>query len=175
MSNASDKNRAVDNETAPELVDKLVCINRCAKVVKGGRRFSFSALIVSGDQRGRVGVGYGKANQVPESIRKATERAQRNMEPIQLTEGTRTIPHSVVGVADGGRVILLPASPGTGVIAGGGVRPILEGLGIKDVLSKSLGSNNKLAIVNATLHALRQLRSPETIRAGRTELSTSAP
>jgi small subunit ribosomal protein S5 len=116
----------------PEFFEKVVTINRCAKVVKGGRRFSFSALVVIGDQEGRVGIGYGKAKEVPESIRKATEKARKNMEPVQVLEGT--IPHQVVGKADGGKVLLRPASPGTGIIAGGGVRAVLEAAGVKNVL-----------------------------------------
>ena len=152
-------------ETKPEeseFFEKVVTINRCAKVVKGGRRFSFSALVVMGDQEGRVGIGYGKAKEVPESIRKATEKARKNMEPVQVLEGT--IPHQVVGKADGGKVLLRPASPGTGIIAGGGVRAVLEAAGVKNVLSKSMGSNNHLAVVNATLAGLQQLRSPDLIR-----------
>jgi small subunit ribosomal protein S5 len=151
-------------ETKPEeseFFEKVVTINRCAKVVKGGRRFSFSALVVIGDQEGRVGIGYGKAKEVPESIRKATEKARKNMEPVQVLEGT--IPHQVVGKADGGKVLLRPASPGTGIIAGGGVRAVLEAAGVKNVLSKSMGSNNHLAVVNATLAGLQQLRSPDLI------------
>ena len=150
-----------EHADAPEYLDKVVHINRCAKVVKGGRRFSFAALVVSGDQRGRVGFGYGKAKEVPEAIRKGTERAQKNMVRVSL-EGT-SIPHHVTGIADGGNVLLRPASEGTGIIAGGGVRAVLEAVGIKDVLSKSLGSNNALAMVSATIEGLKQLRSPKTI------------
>ena len=160
-STKSDKGSSKESE-APEFIDKVVHINRCAKVVKGGRRFSFSALVVSGDQKGRIGVGQGKAKEVSESIRKGTEQAQKHMEYIQLDKST--IPHSVTGVADGARVLLIPARLGTGVIAGGSVRPVLEAVGIKDILSKSQGSNNKLAVVNATLNGLRKLRSVESIR-----------
>ncbi len=149
-------------EAETEFTDKVVNINRCAKVVKGGRRFSFSSLVVTGDGKGRVGVGYGKANEVPEAIRKGTERAHKNLVAIKLKGDT--IPHRVMGEADGGRVLLRPASEGTGVIAGGGVRAVLEAAGIKNVLSKSLGSNNHVAVVNATLDGLRQLRSAEDIR-----------
>jgi len=152
-------------ETKPEeseFFEKVVTINRCAKVVKGGRRFSFSALVVMGDQEGPVGIGYGKAKEVPESIRKATEKARQNMEPVQVLAGT--IPHQVVGKSDGGKVLLRPASPGTGIIAGGGVRAVLEAAGVKNVLSKSMGSNNHLAVVNATLAGLQQLRSPDLVR-----------
>lgn len=150
-------------EEAPELVDKVVNINRCAKVVKGGRRFSFSSTVVTGDLNGRVGVGMGKAKEVPESIRKGTEKAHKNMLTVPLRNGT--IPHAVVGVSGGGKVILRPAGPGTGVIAGGGVRAVLEAVGVENVLSKSLGSNNSRAMINATLDGLRQLRSKEQIAA----------
>ncbi|QXD23810.1 30S ribosomal protein S5 [Opitutia bacterium ISCC 51] len=150
-------------EEAPELVDKVVHINRCAKVVKGGRRFSFSSTVVSGDLQGRVGVGMGKAKEVPEAIRKGTEKAHKNMVSIPLRDDT--IPHAVIGVSGGGKVILRPAGPGTGVIAGGGVRAVLEAVGIKNILSKSLGSNNHRAMINATMDGLRQLRSKEQIAA----------
>jgi small subunit ribosomal protein S5 len=149
-------------EEAPEFVEKVVHINRCAKVVKGGRRFSFAALVVTGDQKGQVGVGYGKAKEVPEAIRKGTEQAQKNLVTINLRGDT--IPHHVLGEADGGKVLLRPASDGTGVIAGGGCRAVLESVGIKNILSKSLGSNNHLAMVKATMAALQQLRSNEEIK-----------
>jgi small subunit ribosomal protein S5 len=154
---------AIAEEEGPTYVDKVVFINRCAKVVKGGRRFSFSALVVSGDQNGRVGVGYGKAKEVPEAIRKGTEQAQKHLIDIQLKGDT--IPHQVLGEADGGKVLLRPASEGTGVIAGGGVRAVLESVGIKNILSKSLGSNNHLAVVNATMDGLKQLRSQSEVEA----------
>jgi small subunit ribosomal protein S5 len=153
---------APEPEEAPEFTEKVVHINRCAKVVKGGRRFSFSALVVVGDQKGQVGVGYGKAKEVPECIRKGTEQARKNLVEIKLRGDT--IPHQVMGQADGGQVLLRPASDGTGVIAGGGVRAVLEAVGISNVLSKSLGSNNHLAMVNATMDALLQLRSNEEIK-----------
>ncbi len=150
-------------EEGESLFEKVVHINRCAKVVAGGRRFSFSALVVVGDQSGNVGVGYGKAKEVPECIRKGTEQARKNMMPIALRNNT--IPHEALGEHDGGRVLIRPAVPGTGVIAGGGVRAVLEAAGIKDVLTKSLRSNNPGALVFATLDALKQLRSLETIKA----------
>ena len=150
------------NEEAAEMIEKVVHINRCAKVVKGGRRFSFSALVVVGDQKGGVGVGYGKAKEVPECIRKGTEDAKKNIIDIKLRGDT--IPHQVLGESDGGKVLLRPASTGTGVIAGGGVRAVLEAVGIHNVLSKSLGSNNHLAMVNATMDALKKLRSNEEIK-----------
>jgi small subunit ribosomal protein S5 len=145
------------------LFEKVVHINRCAKVVAGGRRFSFSALVVVGDKEGKVGVGYGKAKEVPECIRKGTEQAKKNMAPVAVKNNT--IPHEVMGEHDGGRIMLRPAVPGTGVIAGGGVRAVLEAAGIKDVLTKSLRSNNPGAMVFATLDALNQLRTKETIQA----------
>ncbi len=148
-------------EPASEYIDKVVDINRCAKVVKGGRRFSFSALVVAGDGKGRIGLGFGKAKEVPDAIKKGTERAHRKLRSIQL-RGT-TIPHEVIGQSDGGMVMLRPASPGTGVIAGGGVRAVLEAVGVKDVLTKSLGSNNPMAMVNATLDGLYKLRSANQI------------
>ena len=151
-----------DTEEIPEYVEKVVHINRCAKVVKGGRRFSFAALVVTGNQNGEVGVGYGKAKEVPEAIRKGSEQARKNLITIKLRGDT--IPHHVLGEADGGKVILRPASDGTGVIAGGGCRAVLESVGIKNVLSKSLGSNNHLAMVNATMAALKQLRSNDEIK-----------
>jgi small subunit ribosomal protein S5 len=143
------------------LVEKVVFVNRCAKVVKGGRRFSFAALVVVGDQKGNVGVGYGKANEVPDAIRKSTEQAKKHFIHVKLRGDT--IPHDVLGQFDGGRVLLRPASPGTGLIAGGGVRAVLEAAGVKNVLTKSLGSNNHIAVVNATVNALTQLRRSEDI------------
>ena len=168
----SDNNKTFTSEAseeASEMIEKVVHINRCAKVVKGGRRFSFSALVVVGDQKGGVGIGYGKAKEVPECIRKGTEDAKKNIINIQLRGDT--IPHHVLGESDGGKVLLRPASNGTGVIAGGGVRAVLEAVGIHNVLSKSLGSNNHLAMVNATMDALKKLRSNEeikTLRFGKT-------
>ncbi len=138
------------------IIEKVVFINRCSKVVKGGRRFSFSALIVTGDKAGRVGCGFGKANEVAEAIRKASEASRKSMGKVSLSENT--IPHEVIGEHGGGRVLLRPASPGTGVIAGGGVRAVVEAAGIRDVLAKSLGSSNHANVVKATLAALSQLR-----------------
>jgi small subunit ribosomal protein S5 len=153
--------RPQPEEEENPLFEKVVHINRCAKVVAGGRRFSFSALVVVGDREGNVGIGYGKAKEVPECIRKGTEQARKNMAPVALKNNT--IPHEVLGEHDGGRILLRPAVPGTGVIAGGGVRAVLEAAGVKDVLTKSLRSNNPGAMVFATMDALNQLRTRETI------------
>src|SRR5436190_21880342 len=146
-----------------DTTEKVVFINRCAKVVKGGRSFSCSALIVTGDKLGKVGCGFGKANEVSEAIRKASEAARKSMVKVSLRENT--IPHEVTGEHGGGRVLLRPASPGTGVIAGGGVRAVVEAAGIRDVLAKSLGSSNHANVVKATLAALMQLRLREDILA----------
>ncbi len=152
----------IDGEK-PELTEKVVFINRCAKVVKGGRRFSFSALVVAGDKQGKVGYGFGKANEVAECIRKASESAKKSLEKVSLRDST--IPHPVIGEFDGGRVMLRPASPGTGIIAGGGVRAVVEAAGIKDILAKSLGSQNHGNVVKATLAALKSLRTRDEIYA----------
>jgi small subunit ribosomal protein S5 len=152
-----DKTPAAKGDTT----EKVVFINRCAKVMKGGRRFSFSALIVAGDHDGMVGYGFGKANEVSEAIRKASEAARKSMEKVSLHENT--IPHETIGQFGGGRVLLRPASPGTGVIAGGGVRAVVEAAGIRDVLAKSLGSSNHANVVKATIEALRGLRRKDEI------------
>ena len=145
--------------------ERVVFVNLCSKVVKGGRRFSFSAVVVVGDREGRVGFGFGKANEVSEAIRKGGEAARKQM--MRVTMHGRTIPHEVVGVFDGGRVLLKPAPDGSGVICGGGMRPVLEAAGVRDVVGKSLGSKNRLNVVKATIAALEQLRSPETVAATR--------
>ena len=145
------------------MYEKVVFINRCAKVVKGGRRFSFSALSVVGDGKGNVGIGYGKANEVPDAIKKSTESAKKRMVSVKL-QGS-TIPHEVLGEYDGGKVFLRPASTGTGLIAGGGVRAVLEAAGVHNVLTKSMGSKNHIAVVHATLNGLRQLRLEEDFKA----------
>lgn len=148
--------REVSAAEAAGLIEKVVFINRCAKVVKGGRRFSFAALSVVGDGKGKLGIGYGKANEVPDAIRKSTAHASKHMVNVKINGDT--IPHEVVGEYDGGRVLLRPAVTGTGLIAGGGVRAVLEAAGVKNVLTKSMGSKNHIAVVNATLNGLRQLR-----------------
>jgi small subunit ribosomal protein S5 len=148
-----------------DLTDRVVHINRCAKVVKGGRRFSFSALVVVGDGQGHVGFGLGKAKEVPEAIRKGVEQAKKSLIRVPLKE--RTIPFDVVGKYGAGKVLLRPASQGTGVIAGGAVRALLEVAGVGDILSKCLGSNNPHNVVKATMNALGQLKSADEIMARR--------
>ena len=145
----------------PTMIEKVVFINRCAKVVKGGRRFSFAALAVVGDGKGRVGIGYGKANEVPDAIKKGTANAHKHLVSVKLKGDT--IPHDVFGEYDGGKVLLKPATTGTGLIAGGAVRAVLEAAGVKNVLTKSMGSSNHIAVVHATLNGLRQLRMADDI------------
>ena len=162
-----------DDRPRDDMIEKVVAINRVAKVVKGGRRFSFTAVMVVGDGQGRVGIGMGRANEVPEAIRKGATIARRRMVDIPVSEGT--LPHQIVADYGAARVLLKPASPGTGVIAGGPVRAILEAAGVRNVLSKSMGSNNVINVVRATMSGLAQLRDPREARRERLRLAGRLP
>ncbi len=159
----------IDSESLGTLKDKVIYINRVAKVVKGGRRFSFSALVVVGDESGCIGFGKGKAAEVPEAIRKAVEQAKRSLVKVPVRDGT--IPHRINGEYGAGKVVMLPARPGTGLIAGGPVRAIMEVAGIRNIVAKSLGSRNPFNTVRATLDGLLKLKDPESVqrRTGKTE------
>lgn len=163
--NRRDNNRR-DRDEAPEFVDRLVHINRVAKTVKGGRNMSFAALVVVGDEKGRVGFGKGKAREVPEAIRKATEEAKRSMIRVPLREG-RTLHHDLRGRHGAGKILMRSAPPGTGVIAGGPMRAVLECLGVQDVVAKSVGTSNPYNMVRATFDALKRAESPRTIASKR--------
>jgi small subunit ribosomal protein S5 len=155
-------NRRNNRDETPEFSDRLVAINRVSKTVKGGKRFGFAALVVVGDQKGRVGFGKGKAKEVPEAIRKATEQAKRQMIRVQLREG-RTLHHDMAGRHGAGKVVMRSAPEGTGIIAGGPMRAVFEMLGIKDVVSKSIGSQNPYNMIRATMDGLRKEQSPRSV------------
>lgn len=157
----SDKRRKRRDDDREELDERVVDIRRVAKVISGGRRFAFRTVVVVGDNKGRIGIGVGKARAVPDSIRKANERARANLQKMALADST--IPYQVTGIYAGAKVLLKPAAPGTGVIAGGGVRAVLEAVGVRNILSKSQGSANLLNVAKATIDALNQLKSPELL------------
>ena len=161
------------NGSNDNLTDHVIKIKRCAAVVKGGRRFSFAAMVVVGDGNGQVGWGYGKANEVPPSVQKATKQATRDMIPVPLVEGT--IPHQIQGKFGAAKVILIPAGPGTGIIAGGAVRAVLEVLGVNNIIAKTLGRGNPFNVVQATIEGLAQLKDPEAVKQPRQvkEVATS--
>lgn len=158
---AREKRERDPEQQRGELLDKVIAVRRCATVVKGGRRFSFAAMVVVGDGRGKVGWGYGKANEVPPCVEKATKDATRNMKPVPMADNT--IPHKVIGTFGTSKVVLLPASPGSGVIAGAAVRAVCEAAGIHDILSKCYGSTNAINMAKATMDALAQLRTRSEI------------
>ena len=164
MANFRDKDKQSERKPG-DIEERVIHVNRCAKVVKGGRRFSFSALIVVGDRSGRVGFALGKANEVADAIRKGTDAAKRSLVPITMKE--KTIPHEIEHKYGGAHILMRPASPGTGVIAGGGMRTVLELAGVRDVLAKSMGSSNPLNVVRATIGALERLKTRESIEAAR--------
>ena len=159
---AKTANKKQDQENSSGLIETTVKIKRCAAVVKGGRRFSFAAMVVVGDGKGKVGCGYGKANEVPPSVEKANKHATRSMIDVPLIEGS--IPHQVKGRFGAAKVVMLPAGPGTGVIAGSAVRAVCEAAGIKNILTKSFGSNNPVTLVKATIDALSQLRTADDVQ-----------
>ena len=161
-----EQQRKREEREEPEFNERLVAVNRVAKVVKGGRRFGFAALVVVGDGRGRVGHGHAKAREVPDAIKKATEQAKRNMVRVALREG-RTIHHDVIGRYGAGRVHLRTAPPGTGIIAGGPLRAVFEAIGIQDIVAKAVGSSNPYNMVNAAFEAFRMMESPRTVAARR--------